>query len=632
MARQRTAPSTRTTVPTAQSTRQALKEKTNTSRVKGALYEDDGNTENLVRNAKTRLGSLRNAMQTTDEMVMAGGLGDPATTDELAKSDRPPAPAARANRRPPRMNQKIVPTEAQSKVMSGLKKRMDATARKEAGKNVYQPETIESTAETSSNHLPTQAPVVTHQNDHITDDSDLSLSLSSPPATQLSVARRSRTSLIPPGSALRSHGTPAIESSILALKNFKRRPRQPSMLQIVRQRTGGGQASVINTEVHDESNMSDLASATASDEEDFSPEAEGTPLQKNKTRTRASLGARKVTNDPTQLVTASEALSNKRKSSDLDKSSTALESLKSKRQKPIQLEEDVAIQKIGSRSQKKKTRSSSARETTPQTTSDILVENSQPSSTPLTDREVPVPDFIIPSTEQELPYDEPELNETMAEPASSSPTPHDTRADQAYADELADPVTQVSPRPTRKKSQPPPKPMSTAKLQSLLPKRRKPVRHRPRKGEYDLSDEEEQSSDVSLEESEDELSGRSRRRRPAATNSRKAPAKSPKAKSTQTKRKPPAPATGKPAASTKQPAKTYGRAAARESDRENFIAESEDKENDSSTLTHEMSMYEAVKSRELEEAKRKFADVDDWDMEFESMSQEDHRSSSQLWR
>ena len=42
-----------------------------------------------------------------------------------------------------------------------------------------------------------------------------------------------------------------------------------------------------------------------------------------------------------------------------------------------------------------------------------------------------------------------------------------------------------------------------------------------------------------------------------------------------------------------------------------------------------------AESKELERARRKFAEVDEWDMEFESMSFEEeggHRSSSQQWR
>ncbi len=39
-----------------------------------------------------------------------------------------------------------------------------------------------------------------------------------------------------------------------------------------------------------------------------------------------------------------------------------------------------------------------------------------------------------------------------------------------------------------------------------------------------------------------------------------------------------------------------------------------------------------VQSKELESVRQKFEEVDEWEMSFESMSAEDHRSSSQGWR
>ena len=77
--------------------------------------------------------------------------------------------------------------------------------------------------------------------------------------------------------------------------------------------------------------------------------------------------------------------------------------------------------------------------------------------------------------------------------------------------------------------------------------------------------------------------------------------------------------------------RTYGRASAvTASDKENENeASSEGEEGEANTS---LSMREVAHSKELEEARRKFAEVDDWDLTFESMSNEDHRSSSQGWR
>ena len=121
-----------------------------------------------------------------------------------------------------------------------------------------------------------------------------------------------------------------------------------------------------------------------------------------------------------------------------------------------------------------------------------------------------------------------------------------------------------------------------------------------------------------------------------------AAAKSTKTKSNPKQQKPPASTRNKSKAPS-QPAttgkgkgkgkttRTYGRASAvTASDKENENeASSEGEEGEANTS---LSMREVAHSKELEEARRKFAEVDDWDLTFESMSNEDHRSSSQGWR
>ena len=122
-----------------------MKEKTNTTRSQAPLYGDDGETEHLVKDAKPKRGRAKKVQQVSDELVMAGGLGvdenaaeqpaseAPTTTDELAKSDGPPPPTTKPNRRPPRTIKRVVQSEAQSKVIDGLKQRMAATARGQRG-------------------------------------------------------------------------------------------------------------------------------------------------------------------------------------------------------------------------------------------------------------------------------------------------------------------------------------------------------------------------------------------------------------------------------------------------------------------------------------------------------------------
>jgi hypothetical protein len=75
-----------------------------------------------------------------------------------------------------------------------------------------------------------------------------------------------------PPSAIKVGATPAHEISILALTNFKRRARQPSLLRMVQQTT--------DVEDNDESGLDDTSNF---DFDDFLPDAESTPLNLRKT-------------------------------------------------------------------------------------------------------------------------------------------------------------------------------------------------------------------------------------------------------------------------------------------------------------------------------------------------------------
>ena len=300
-------------------------------------------------------------------------------------------------------------------------------------------------------------------------------------------------------------------------------------------------------------------------------------------------------------------------------------------------------------------------------TSDVQVINSSPQSTPPTEpsstRKIPgtqEEDFAVPSTEeqerlhtlqQDAPGGEQEgeeeeddhdtLNATMAEPASSSPTGSPIPETQR-TDIYADPLTQLSPPPpepakTRSKTTKKPTAMSTATLRALLPKRTQRPQPRSKRTEYDISsDEEEEEDDAAtafdtthLDDDEDELGGRIRRQRrkaPAPSKGKKAANPKSKSKQTLSTRKPP------PAKAKGKTTRTYGRAAT--SDKENAGGDeplSEDEGNDHAGDTT-LSMRDVAHSKELEEARRKFAEIDNWDLTFESMSNEDHRSSSQGWR
>jgi hypothetical protein len=485
-------------------------------------------------------------------------------------------------------------------------------------------------------------------------------------------------------------GTPAaVETSMLALKNFKRRPRQGSMLEMVRQRRSSVAQSLMNVQPQDDdvedTSVFDLGSASEG-EDDFAPEAEGTPIQTSKTRkstsTRKSAFARKSV-APTPAVRKS-----KRKSDDLESPHSALDALRKKHRKSeVSRVEDEPLPSIDDEEQPAE-HGMSEHEPSPvpePVTSDVQVLNSSPESTPPTEpsstrkaSNIEEADFAVPSTEEQartdaahdIAQDDPEdpeddldtPNATMAEPASSSPIGSPIPETQS-TDIYADPVTQDSPPPspepakTRGKgAQKKPVAMSTATLLALLPRRTQRATQRPKRTEYEISsDEEEEGADfdtTNLDEDEDELGGRMKRQTrkaaPAKGKKAAAAAKSIKGKSNPKQQKAPTKATTSTRTKSKAPpssaatgnakgkgktTRTYGRAsaaAATSSDKENENQPSSEAEEEEANTS--LSMREVAHSKELEEARRKFAEVDDWDLAFESMSNEDHRSSSQNWR
>ncbi|CAK4031344.1 Hypothetical predicted protein [Lecanosticta acicola] len=677
MARLRNATTAQQPTTEAPTRRAALKEKTNTSSAKIPVYENDGNTEGLVKDVKPKRGRPRKVQQNAEEFVMAGGLG-PATSDapvsapnetaittnELTKSDIAPAPVAKPNRRPQRIVKKIVQSEKQAQVLEGLKKRMEATAREKHTKQTIEPAPATSDIVLPSSDRTATKPSGSRKSKEPVERSEFSISPSPPPPGKLSTTKGKRTSMALAGSAMKVQNTPTVESSMMALKNFKRRPRQPSMLQMVQQRAASAQPSVANTAVFDtaaeDPSTFDLDLST-DEEDDFDPEAEGTPLNASKTTRLSSASTKQSASARVKAAEAKAKIeSRKRKSDSVDVSSGAVNAPHAKKPRPAEDADDSDNIVVTPKPAAVPT--SSARAETPQRveTSDIQVANS-PSSTPPTEpssvrqsvRAPQVEDsFVVPSTEREdeedrtptgvaykAALDEP--NGTMAEPISSSPAVMD--APQS-TDIFADPNTQVSPgplksKPKRKQKQ---QHVATSMLQSLLPRRRQPLRPRERKSAYDMeadSDEDTPLDASHLEEDEDELG--EDLRQPSKPKSSKTsrttggkPGRSKKSDTTTKKKTATAAAARKSSAAprNKKGLRTYGRAPTI-SDKENDDYQSAGEDEEESTLPEiSMSMQEAVQSKEIEDAKKKFAEVDQWDMEFESMSQEFHRSSSQEWR
>lgn len=356
-----------------------------------------------------------------------------------------------------------------------------------------------------------------------------------------------------PPSAIKVGATPAHERSILALTNFKRRARQPSLLRMVQQTT--------DVEDNDEDSLDNTDNF---DFDDFLPHAESTPLNVRKGRTE-----QETRNDSGTHVSSSASRGTKRKLS------------------PIV----VQVPR-------------SSPPGSPQSERDVELEKSPSPSLP---EVLPSHEQIIEQTQE----DEEPMSETLAPPMSSSsvradsepPSPAQTRprrrgrqAKTPVRDEISSGEETETPakakRGPKKKTQ---QSISTAQLKDLLPRRRNRLRDHD---EFDI----ESSDDIEQADSdEDELQMPERRVR-----QRQAAGKltSPKAAKKPTR--------GKKAASkaAQKASKTYSRRI------------SSDKENEKSghveADTSEVSAIEH--SEKLEAIRKKFAEVDAFELEFEDVT------------
>jgi hypothetical protein len=364
-----------------------------------------------------------------------------------------------------------------------------------------------------------------------------------------------------PPSAVKVGATPAHETSILALANFKRRPRQPSLLRMVQQTT--------DVEDNDESGLSNTDNL---DFDDFVPQDESTPINKQRTTTEKE-GA----NDSGAHLSSSGSRGRKRKLT------------------PV-----VQVPR-------------SSPPYDPPSGADVVSPRSLSPSLPdvLSSREE-----VIEQTQEDSEI----LSQTLAPPMSSSPVhevsepkpaPEQTRSrrggragkqmtyNEDSAEETETPAKQR--RNAKIKAQ---TGISTAQLKSLLPRRRNRVRARD---EYDLTSSEDVTQ---FDSDQDELQMPSRRarQRPGAGK-----ATSPKATKKTTRGK----KTTVPTKAANKASRTYGR--------RRVLS---DKENDETTESvEEVTEPSAVEvSDKLAAIRKKFEEIDDFELEFATV--DDVTSSS----
>jgi hypothetical protein len=351
-----------------------------------------------------------------------------------------------------------------------------------------------------------------------------------------------------PPSAMKVGATPAHEASILALTNFKRRARQPSLLRMVQQTT--------DVEDNDQSGLDDTDNF---DFDDFLPDAESTPLN-----VRKIIPDDETRNDSGTHISSSGSRGVKRKLSPV-----------------IQVP-----------------RSSPPFD--PPSGADV---ESARSPSPSLPEVLPTRDEVIDQTQEES---EP-LSETYAPPMSSSPVREVAQPvrspDQARPRRRGRPAKKVpnyeesdgeatetpakAKRTAKSKAQ---QTISTAQLKGLLPRRRN--RNLRDRDEFDL----ESSEATPLDSDQDELQmPQPRSRQRAAT---KKPHSPKAAKKT---------ARGKKAPAARR-SMTYSRRIS--SDKENEAANEVVEEPDEASIIEH--------SKKLLAIKKKFEDVDAFELDFET--------------
>jgi hypothetical protein len=360
-----------------------------------------------------------------------------------------------------------------------------------------------------------------------------------------------------PPSAIKVGATPAHERSILALTNFKRRPRQPSLLRMVQQ----------TTDVED-NEQSGLDNTDDFDFDDFLPHAESTPLN-----VRRNAPEEETRNDSGAQISSSGSRGTKRKLSPV-----------------VQVPQ-------------------SSPPASPASGRDVESERSPSPSLP---EVLPSREEVIEQTQE----DQEPMSETLAPPMSSSPVRRVSKPAQSPAqirprrrgrptktpvyDEESEAEETETPakakrgakRGAQKKAE---QSISTAQLKGLLPRRRNRLRDRD---EFDI---ESSSAVEQMDSDQDELQMPERRvrqkQRPGKLASPKATKKTVR---------------GKKAALTKaaqKASKTYSRRIS--SDKENDGAGQDEQD------TTEVSAIEH--SEKLAAIRKKFEEVDAFELEFEEV-------------
>jgi hypothetical protein len=509
---------------------------------------------------------------------------------------KPRARPTTLGRRAPRTIKKPAPTKANTEAIAKLKERMEEDRRATKAGGVLQsaPETKAQQAERAIREA-------------TNNQGDAALVPARPAPRSPSPARhtavpgtavKAPASVVRPQSAVKMQSTPGAESSVLALQNFRRRARQPSLLQMVQN------PELAATPIDD---TTDFTLGSLGDEDDFAPHDEGTPLQMSK-------------GQPMDVDQEPE---------DEDEDEVMAEQEKAQTPEPALPDSDDDL--YGATPVKTTQRQTRKRKSDAIEEPEVQIHRSSPSlpSPSHSYAEQEEHDAIPATAPEEDDDEEPTVtasqqlrlySDTYAEPMSSSPPPDPISSSPAQPRQT--PV--LSPSAIRKSARAggqqtkKVKPLTTATLRAMLPKRRN-----QRKDEFDFTSSSAQEASSSAFEDE--------KRKKAKTKKLTAAKK-------------PAPLkTKKPAtAASKRTSRTYTR-----TDKENdpvvhissgssSLSElnsdevEADETADTSIETIKGNNSNEKISDEMRKAREKFAEVDDWEMEFESASLGQEGSSP--WR
>ncbi|KAK8198062.1 uncharacterized protein BKA78DRAFT_307423 [Phyllosticta capitalensis] len=603
------------------------------------------------RGARTGRGQRE---EPEEDYMMTGALPADSSDEAPAPAQKTPGPARPRGR----LGRKVVRNDAQSQALEALKRRMEEEQGKKTGNDATAPISAaaalaerkkrRTSGASADGSVAVESPAP--RSVHRAEESSPAVAPVSPP--------RGRQRQVMPSSAVKAQGTPMAENSVLALSKFKRRPRQPSILRMV------GATSDVENNDNDNDDTEDLTLNYSLG--DFEPDHESTPLHLRK--------GRKSMGGESEARTSS---SRKRKFQELAFEQNEESEIQVPASSPPVLPQNHMVVREPS-SEHLYSDASDLPQHVPDTQDPLPGEE-----------EDPLPE----DAGEPVGHDTPNIySETQAPPRSSSSSPPlDELDDQPEATPEApknrrsrrqpQPIkaTQDEPdsspasdsnddtetparthkRSTRSKSKapaskpnakskPPKKqrPITTSALASLLPRRRRPQRQRGNAADpFDIpsstsGDDNDDAASRNIEaqelsSDEDELAHdppprqRGKSKSATATTKSKRPADS-------TRRKGKAAGGGDAATATKKrgaggrPSKTYGRARV-SSDKENQNADGEDVDAEGRNTDGEEGEGGSVKE-DLAKVAQKFAEIDKWEMEFESVSAEAGAGASSPWR